>query len=285
MICSHSVRPDGRDPIATHALVEHGEEHGCVHMTELYEIVQKLELDEDDIETLLERLDSHGVELTDDCSRAIEEDVSYTNTQIASATTDSLQLFLNEAGRYPLLTAAQEVELAKRDRGRRQAGEGPARQFEPAPRRLDRQEVPGPRPDAARPDPGGDHRADPRRREVRLAQGLQVLDVRDVVDPPGRAARRREQGAHDPHPGAHRRARAEDRARRARARCDARAHADRRGDRAAVEAPAQAGARGAHGGARGRVARQADRRGRLRVVRRPVRERPSGRRRNRSRSS
>jgi RNA polymerase primary sigma factor len=28
-------------------------------------------------------------------------------------TTDSLQLFLNEAGRYPLLTAAEEVELAK----------------------------------------------------------------------------------------------------------------------------------------------------------------------------
>src|SRR6476646_5893527 len=100
------------DPIAI--LIEYGEEHGCVHMTELYEIVQKLELEEDDIETLLERLDSHGVELTDDCSRAIEEDVTYTNTQIASATTDSLQLFLNEAGRYPLLTAAQEVALAKR---------------------------------------------------------------------------------------------------------------------------------------------------------------------------
>jgi RNA polymerase primary sigma factor len=33
---------------------------------------------------------------------------------MASATTDSLQLFLNEAGRYPLLTAAQEVEIAKR---------------------------------------------------------------------------------------------------------------------------------------------------------------------------
>src|SRR3982751_6866750 len=101
-----------QDPIAV--LVEHGEEHGCVHMTELYEIVAKLELEEEDIETLLERLDSHGVELTDDCSRAIEEDVAYTNTQIAAATTDSLQLFLNEAGRYPLLTAAQEVEIAKR---------------------------------------------------------------------------------------------------------------------------------------------------------------------------
>ena len=30
------------------------------------------------------------------------------------ATTDALQLFLREAGRHQLLTAAQEVELAKR---------------------------------------------------------------------------------------------------------------------------------------------------------------------------
>jgi RNA polymerase primary sigma factor len=100
------------DPIAV--LLEHGEEHGCVHMTELYEVVQKLEMEEEEIESLLERLETHGIDVTDDCSRAIEEDVAYTNVQVASATTDSLQLFLNEAGRYPLLTAAQEVELAKR---------------------------------------------------------------------------------------------------------------------------------------------------------------------------
>src|SRR5438270_14033453 len=109
-----------QDPIA--ALVEHGEEHGCVHMTELYEIVQKLELEEEEIEALLERLEAHSIDLTDDCSRAIEEDVTYTNQQVASATTDSLQLFLNEAGRYALLTAAQEVELAKAiERGDQQA--------------------------------------------------------------------------------------------------------------------------------------------------------------------
>jgi RNA polymerase primary sigma factor len=100
------------DPIAL--LIEHGEEHGCVHMTELHEIAGRLELEEDDIESLLERLEQAGIEVTDDCSRAIEEEVTYTNEQVASATTDSLQLFLNEAGRYPLLTAAQEVELAKR---------------------------------------------------------------------------------------------------------------------------------------------------------------------------
>jgi RNA polymerase primary sigma factor len=103
------------DPIAL--LIEHGDEHGCVHLTELHEIVAKLELEEEEIEMLLERLESHGIDLTDDCSRAIEEDVAYTNQQLAAATTDSLQLFLNEAGRYPLLTAAQEVELAKKIEG------------------------------------------------------------------------------------------------------------------------------------------------------------------------
>jgi RNA polymerase primary sigma factor len=109
-----------QDPIAV--LIEHGEEHGCVHMTELYEIVQRLELEEEDIEALLERLDLHGIELTDDCSRAIEAEVVYTNDALAATTTDALQLFLNEAGRYPLLTAAQEVELAKRiERGDKKA--------------------------------------------------------------------------------------------------------------------------------------------------------------------
>jgi RNA polymerase primary sigma factor len=95
-------------------LIEHGDEHGCVNMTELHEIVAKLELDEDDTDGLLERLEARGIVVTDDCSRISEEAVSYTNEQLASATTDSLQLFLNEAGRYDLLTAAQEVELAKK---------------------------------------------------------------------------------------------------------------------------------------------------------------------------
>ena len=100
------------DPLAV--LLEHGEEHGCVNMTELYEVVGRLELEEEQVETILERLETNGVELTDDCSRAIEEEVTYTNTEMAASTTDALQLFLNEAGRYKLLTAAEEVELAKR---------------------------------------------------------------------------------------------------------------------------------------------------------------------------
>ncbi len=101
-----------QDPIAL--LVEHGEEHGCVNLTELHDLAGKLELEDEEVGSLVERLESLGIELTDDCSRLVEEDVPFTNEQVAAATTDALQLFLNEAGRYPLLTAAEEVMLAKK---------------------------------------------------------------------------------------------------------------------------------------------------------------------------
>src|SRR5438874_6381609 len=110
------------DPIEL--LMEHGEEHGCVNMTELYEVVARLELEEEDTEAVLERLHERGIEITDDCSRVTEEEVSYTNDLLAGMTSDALQLFLNEVGRYPLLTAEQEVELAKRiERGDAEAKE------------------------------------------------------------------------------------------------------------------------------------------------------------------
>src|SRR5207248_3768140 len=60
--------------------------------------------------------------------------------------------------------------------------------------------------DLSRPDPGGEHGADPGRREVRLQDGLQALDLRDVVDPPGRYPRARRPGSHDPASGPRRRA-------------------------------------------------------------------------------
>jgi RNA polymerase primary sigma factor len=105
-------------------LIEHGDEHGCVNMTELYEVMGRLELDEEEAEAVLERLHDRGIELTDDCSRVYEEEVTYTNDFLAGMTADTLQLFLNEIGRYPLLTAAQEVDLAKRiERGDMRAKE------------------------------------------------------------------------------------------------------------------------------------------------------------------
>ena len=89
------------------------------------------------------------------------------------------------------------------DRARRPDREAADDRGQPAARRVDREGLPRARPDVPRPDPGGIARPDPGGGEVRLPQGLQVLDVRDVVDPPGRHAGDRRQGAHDPDPGAH----------------------------------------------------------------------------------
>src|SRR5919109_1088149 len=94
-------------------LIERGEEEGCIQLSYFSELVQELELGEDEVAALYEQLDERGIELRDDCGQE-RPDATYVNGDLAAATTDALQLFLNEAARYPLLTAEEEVELAKR---------------------------------------------------------------------------------------------------------------------------------------------------------------------------
>ena len=53
-------------------------------------------------------------EIDSELDAAEDDDFELDLSAGPALTTDSLQLFLNEAGRYPLLTAAEEVELAKR---------------------------------------------------------------------------------------------------------------------------------------------------------------------------
>jgi RNA polymerase primary sigma factor len=104
------------------ALIAQGEEQGCLNLSALTELVQEHELSDEEVESLHRELDERGIELTDDCSRTESTSPVYVNGDLANATTDALQLFLNEAGRYPLLTAEQEVELAKRiERGDKEA--------------------------------------------------------------------------------------------------------------------------------------------------------------------
>jgi RNA polymerase primary sigma factor len=104
------------------SLLEQGEEQGCLNLSAVSEFLQEAELDEDQVTGFFEQLEEKNIPLTDDCARSGVDDSTYVNGDLAVATTDALQLFLNEAGRYKLLTASEEVELAKRiERGDREA--------------------------------------------------------------------------------------------------------------------------------------------------------------------
>ena len=108
------------DPIVS--LLEQGEEQGCINLSVFTELTSELELEDDDVDGLLKQMEERGIDLTDDCGHKEKPDSTYVNGELATVTTDALQLFLNEAARYPLLTAAEEVELAKRiERGEKDA--------------------------------------------------------------------------------------------------------------------------------------------------------------------
>src|SRR5918912_3514032 len=105
-------------------LLDRGEEVGCVNLSELSELVQELDLDDDQAQELHDRIDRGGLTVTDDCGKETGEPTRYANGELAATTTDALQLFLNEVSRHPLLTAEEEAELAKAiERGDLQAKE------------------------------------------------------------------------------------------------------------------------------------------------------------------
>jgi RNA polymerase primary sigma factor len=101
---------DAHDPLA--ALLARGEESGCVNLSEAEALIEELDLGGEDEATFFEEAERRGIEITDDCSREAE-DTSYAPGALTAVTTDALQLFLNEAARWPLLTADEEIELAK----------------------------------------------------------------------------------------------------------------------------------------------------------------------------
>ena len=96
------------------ALFDRGRDQGCLNASEVDEIVRPLEPDTDELDAFYEQLEEHGIDVTDDCARERPEQAAYTIADLSHHTTDALSLFLNEAGRWPLLTPKEEIELAKR---------------------------------------------------------------------------------------------------------------------------------------------------------------------------
>ncbi len=101
-------------------LLDTAEQAGTVRHADLAEVLEPLELNELELEALQRELEQRGIDVVEE-DKAPEKAPEPLPAPVET-TTDALQLFLREAGRHPLLTAAQEVELAKRiERGDMQA--------------------------------------------------------------------------------------------------------------------------------------------------------------------
>ena len=106
-----------------HELFESAEQTGSLRYADLVEVLEPLRLDPLETDAAYRELEQRGIEVLE---HEAEPPPPPPPPQpiVQETTTDALQLFLRDAGRHPLLTAAQEVELAKRI----ERGEGPAKQ-------------------------------------------------------------------------------------------------------------------------------------------------------------
>src|ERR687893_130079 len=109
-------------------LLTKGQQLGVLSYGEVASALSEVEIDEGDVEELYGHFEKSGIELVDDldpAQKAPEREVetgkrgrrrkASTGLDLKpDMTTDSLQLFLKDIGKVRLLTAQEEVDLAKR---------------------------------------------------------------------------------------------------------------------------------------------------------------------------
>ena len=110
-------------------LMNRGQQLGVLTFGDIASAVSEVDLDESDVEDLYGHLEKAGIELVEDmdpaqkaAAEAMPVDTGKKGRRRQKTTldlkpdmtTDSLQLFLKDIGKVRLLTAAEEVELAKR---------------------------------------------------------------------------------------------------------------------------------------------------------------------------
>ena len=101
------------DDDATKALVRQGQEAGFLMQEEVALALDELELDTVQVDEFYKQLDELHIEVVE-AEPEEEDEPTKAQPDAAEVSTDSLQLFLKDIGKVPLLTAAQEVELSKR---------------------------------------------------------------------------------------------------------------------------------------------------------------------------
>jgi len=92
-------------------LLENAQQAGSVTADEIALALDELDLDANQIDDLYHALEEMHIEIV---GADVEEEPEEVAAPVREVSTDALQLFLKDIGKVDLLTAAQEVELAKR---------------------------------------------------------------------------------------------------------------------------------------------------------------------------
>jgi RNA polymerase primary sigma factor len=95
---------------AVEALLRTGEQEGALELSAVAEAVEGG--DPGTVQAVYDEAERRGIDLTDDCGKPADP-LGYSPDEVADATSDSLQLFLRDIAQRPLLTAEEEVRLAK----------------------------------------------------------------------------------------------------------------------------------------------------------------------------
>ena len=101
------------DTVQARSLIENAEERGYIEPAEFEALTIELDLGDEDVAQLTEELTSLGHEIGRPAEEPEEVEVAAPAPTVQLGAGDSLQLFLADVGRHKLLTASEEVTLAK----------------------------------------------------------------------------------------------------------------------------------------------------------------------------